>query len=206
MNSAQKQASFRNNRGQTGVDLKSPGISTVIVGLGQPYRGDDGAGNAVVNRLAQTRGLPQNINIMEGGTSALFDAILSNKYERVILIDAAEIGRQPGEWICLNSEQATGTPNNRDCAEDGHQLNPGNLLALGRVLGVLPREMLIYAVQPLSLEWTGNLSLPVRKAVSEISESILREIGSETREPGNLDRNGSLLEPVSRVDPRSMDH
>lgn len=191
---------------EIGANGNSPSLPTAIVGLGNPLRGDDGAGTAVVSRLAHSRELPENITLLEGGTETLFDAILSNKYERVILIDAAEIGRQPGEWICLNSEQASGTPNNRDCAEDGHQLNPGNLLALGRVLGVLPREMLIYAVQPLSLEWTGNISLPVRKAVSEISESILHEIGSETREPGNLDRNGSLLEPVSRVDPRSMDH
>jgi hydrogenase maturation protease len=182
MNSAQKQASFRNNRGQTGVDLKSPGISTVIVGLGQPYRGDDGAGNAVVNRLAQTRGLPQNINIMEGGTSALFDAILSNKYERAILIDAAEIGRQPGEWICLNAKQLACTLEVNSKACDSHQLNLGDLLALGQLFNVLPKTTLIYAVQPLSLEWTHQLSEPLREAVSEIAESILHEIWSESSE------------------------
>ncbi len=49
--------------------------------------------------------------------------ILSNRYERVILIDAAEIGRQPGEWVCLNTEQVSRTLNDKDNAGDGHRLN-----------------------------------------------------------------------------------
>jgi hydrogenase maturation protease len=176
MNSAQKQAYYHNGRGLTGVDLKSPGISTVIVGLGQPFWGDDGAGHAVIDRLTQIQRLPQNINILEGGTSALFDAILSNKYERAILIDAAEIGRQPGEWICLNTEQLACKPDVKNNACNSHQLNLGDLLALGQLFNVLPKTTLIYAVQPLSLEWTNQLSEPVWEAVSEIAECILREI------------------------------
>jgi hydrogenase maturation protease len=179
------------------VDPKSPGISTVIVGLGQPLRGDDGAGYAVINALELIQRLPQNINILEGGTSALFDAILSNQYERAILIDAAEIGRQPGEWICLNAKQLACTPDVNNNACDSHQLNLGDLLALGQLLNVLPKTTLIYAVQPLSLEWTHQLSEPVREAVFEIAESILREIWFESREGENSDKVKSVLEPVS---------
>jgi hydrogenase maturation protease len=182
MISAQKQASFHHDRELTGADLESPGISTVIVGLGQPFWSDDGAGHAVIDRLAQIQGLPQNINILEGGTSALFDAILSNKYERAILIDAADIGRQPGEWICLNAKQLACTPDVNNNAFDSHQLNLGDLLALGQLFNLLPKTTLIYAVQPLSLEWTNQLSEPVREAVSEIAESILREIWFESSE------------------------
>jgi hydrogenase maturation protease len=182
MNLTQKQAAFTNHRGITGADLKSPGISTVIIGLGQPFRGDDGAGYAVITRLEQTRGLPRNIDILEGGTSALFDAILSSKYERAILVDAAEIGRQPGEWICLDAKQLACTSDVNNNAYDSHQLNLGELLALGQQFNVLPKTMLIYAVQPLSLEWTHQLSEPVREAVSEIAESILREIWFESSE------------------------
>jgi hydrogenase maturation protease len=186
MNLVQKQASSNIEPGITGADIRSPGISTVIVGLGHPFRGDDGVGNAVIENLARTQGLPQNINLLEGGTSALFDAILGNLYERVILIDAAEIGRQPGEWICLDAERLVWTPDAKNNSCDSHRLNLGDLMALGQLFNVLPKATLIYAVQPLSLEWTNQLSKPVREAVSEIAESILRDIWFESIEHRNL--------------------
>jgi hydrogenase maturation protease len=176
MNLAKKQASFLNDQEKTSVVGASPRIPTAILGLGNRLRGDDWAGCAVVDLLASTRELPENICFMEDATSDLFDAILSSRYERVILVDAAEINRRPGEWICLNADWLTWNQKNKDKNYDGHRFSLLNILALGRALGTLPGEVLIYAIQPLSLEWTGTLSEPVRKAVTEISESILREI------------------------------
>jgi hydrogenase maturation protease len=183
----QKQSSFVIERGMPEAKGRTQRLPTAIVGLGHPFWGDDSAGSAVVNTLAQNPGLPQNIDLLEGGTNALFDAILSNKYEHIILIDAAEMGRQPGEWICLNADQVSCTSIDKDILYDGHRFDLGNLLALAHALDVMPRKMLIYAVQPLSLEWTGKLSEPVREAVSEIIESILELIDFESSEQRNLD-------------------
>jgi hydrogenase maturation protease len=176
MNFAEKQVPFIFDQDEASEVSRSPGISIAILGLGNRFRGDDGAGCAVVDKLAITGVLPENIHLFEDGTGDLFDAILSNKYERVILIDAAEIKRQPGEWICLNADWLTWKPDDKNNCCDGHRMSLANALALGHALEVLPKELLIYAVQPMSLEWTGNLSEPVREAVSEITESILHEI------------------------------
>ena len=176
MNVAEKQASLVPDHEKNDAVGRLPGVSTAILGLGNPFRGDDGAGCAVVDMLALTGELPENIHLFEDGTCELFDAILRNKYERVILIDAAEVNHQPGEWICLNADRLTWKPDDKDNSCDGHWLSLVNILALGHAIDALPRELLIFAVQPMSLEWTGNLSEPVREAVSEISECILREI------------------------------
>jgi hydrogenase maturation protease len=176
MKLAEKQAHFIFDQEEASESGISPGISTAIIALGNPLRGDDGAGGAVVDKLATTSDLPGNIYLIEDGTTVLLDAILSKKYERVILIDAAEIKRQPGKWICLNADRLTWNPDDIDNNCDGHRLSLLNVLALGHALDALPGEVLIYAVQPMSLEWAGSLSEPVREAVSEISASILRVI------------------------------
>jgi hydrogenase maturation protease len=176
MSLAIKQDSLVFDQEKTGVADRSPGFFTAILGLGNRIRGDDGVGCAVVDLLMQTRDLPEYVHLFENGTGDLFDAIFSNKYERVILIDAAEINRQPGEWICLNADRLTWKADDKDHSCNGHWLSLVNMLALGHALHALPRELLVYAVQPMAIEWTGTLSEPVREAVSEISESILREI------------------------------
>jgi hydrogenase maturation protease len=176
MNLAEKQTLFTFVKEETGEVDRSPGISTAILGLGNRFRGDDGAGRAVIDKLAITGELPENIHLFEDGTGNLFDAILSSKYERVILIDAAEIKRQPGEWISLNADRLTWKPDDKNNCYDGHRMSLANAFALGHALEILPKELIIYAIQPMSLEWTGNLSEPVREAVSEITESILHEI------------------------------
>ena len=176
MNVAEKQVPFIFDQGDASEVSRPPGISTAVIGLGNHFRGDDGAGRAVIDKLAITGELPENIHLFEDGTGNLFDAILSSKYERVILIDAADIKRQPGEWICLNADRLTWKPDDKNNRCGGHRMSLANTLALGHALEVLPKELLIYAVQPMSLGWTGALSEPVREAVSEITESILHEI------------------------------
>ena len=49
---------------------------------------------------------------------------------------------------------------------------------------MLPREVVIFGVQPACLEWSGTLSPQVEAALPDLMAAVLAEIGTEERKHG----------------------
>jgi hydrogenase maturation protease len=124
--------------------------STLIVGLGNPLRGDDGIGMRVVQALGE-RELPSDVEVMDGGTQGLGLVPLLEGRQRLIVIDAAEVGRAPGQFVCFTPDEA------RLLGDDPwlsvHAAGLREVLFLAQALGMLPDEVIIFGVQPASLAW-----------------------------------------------------
>jgi len=143
-----------------------------IIGVGNPLMGDDGVGIAVVERLQQET-LPAGVEVVDGGTGGLTLLDLMAGADRVILVDAVETGRPPGTVIRLAGadlmlpEQAP--------AFSLHETALPSVFALGRELGVLPRSLVLFGVQPASVERRMGLSPAVAAAVAEVAGRVLAE-------------------------------
>ena len=71
---------------------------TLILGLGNPLRGDDGLGPRVVAELQRHR-LPDGVAGEDGGVAGVGLLQYLEQWERVLIVDIAEMGRQPGEYV-----------------------------------------------------------------------------------------------------------
>jgi hydrogenase maturation protease len=147
--------------------------STVILGLGNSLRGDDGVGSAVIEWLEQ-QGLPGGVEAIDGGTAGLDIVSALMGHERAIIVDAANIGRAPGEWLRFTPDVAR--LNDNGATLSLHSAGLSEALALGAALNVLPPTIIIYGVQPQNLDWSPQLSDEVQAAVTEVGQAILREI------------------------------
>jgi hydrogenase maturation protease len=157
------------------VTLDIPAPATLIIGLGNPLRGDDGIGVHVAQSLAEQT-LPEGAEVVDGGTRGLELVNLMEGRQRVILVDAAHMDRSPGEFVRFTLDEA------RLLGEDQHlSIHAAGLrdaLLLAQVLQALPDEVVIYGVQPANLNWDDDLSPKVRAAIPQIVESILDELGA----------------------------
>ncbi|HKZ84645.1 MAG TPA: hydrogenase maturation protease [Anaerolineae bacterium] len=145
-----------------------PAKQTLVLGLGNPLRGDDGLGPAVI-RWMQARGLPRGVTAIDGGTRGLDVLLTLAEYRRVFIVDAAGVGRAPGEWLRLVLRSPRPNPRTRQ-ARAGPLLGAGGVggvetpalschaagladaLALGAALGVLPEQVIIFGVQPARVD------------------------------------------------------
>jgi hydrogenase maturation protease len=155
---------------------------TLILGIGNPLRGDDGLGSAVIEWLHEHK-LPAQVLAAEGGTAGLDLVTLLTGYRRAIIVDAAEVGRAPGDWLryTLDAVQLK----ERESKLSLHAAGLAEALALGAALGTLPAEVIIYGVQPAQLDWAIGLSDKVQLAVPRVGRAILKEI--EEHHGQNLD-------------------
>lgn len=150
------------------------GCDTLVLGCGNELFGDDGFGCAVARRLSRTARLPDGMLPMDVGTGArqvLFNLVLSpDKPRRVVVVDAVDMGRSPGEVWRIEAEEL---PEVKCDDFSMHQLPTSNLLRELADLAGVEVSCVVGQVAALPAEVEPGLSPPMRRAVDEAAEMIL---------------------------------
>ena len=149
--------------------------STLILGLGNNLRGDDGAGPAVIAALSSMN-LPPQVDLLDGGTPGLETVLLLEGYERVIIIDAADMDLQPGQWRRFSPDTAELKSSENKLRGTLHAAGLAEALVLAGALDLLPPTLIIYGIQPEKIDWSDNLSQPLQAALPDLVNAIVEEI------------------------------
>jgi hydrogenase maturation protease len=159
-------------------------VGRLIIGLGNPLRGDDGVGCRVVNELTR-RGLPEGVYALDAGTPGLALLDLMTGYERVILVDAADMGLEPGCFQRMTPAEVHLLASAGPCSL--HSLGLAEVLALAQALERPLPEIVIFGIQPAQVGWQEGLSPAVGAALPALAEALLKEIeGDEhAQDPGD---------------------
>jgi hydrogenase maturation protease len=154
----------------------SSATHTLILGLGNPLRGDDGVGSAVIAMLRSPRfaaALPPTCTLRDGGTPGLETALLLDGYGRALIIDAAEMGLDPGGVRIFAPDEVRLHIQAAGLRSFTHMAGLAEALALGAALGDMPAEIAIVGIQPASLNWEIGLSPAVAAAVPVACEHVI---------------------------------
>lgn len=136
--------------------------------------GDDGAGVAVA-RILRKQNLPPSADLLEGEIDGLTLLERIEGYDRVIIVDAAEMGLKPGEWRAFDAAMDL---LKIDFGPSAHQFGVGEALILAKKLNLYLPPIKVYAIQPKRIEFTGKLQLtgPTAKAVRAVAQALLQEL------------------------------
>jgi hydrogenase maturation protease len=144
----------------------------LVIGVGNTYRGDDGAGPAVIAML-RAEELP-GVRLLEcdGDCSALLDAW--HEAGAVVLIDAVFSGAPPGTTYRFD---ALAQPLPGEVSfQSTHAFGVSEALALGRTLGQLPASLILYAIEGKTFATGIGLSPEVESAVQEVAQHVKCEL------------------------------
>jgi hydrogenase maturation protease len=143
----------------------------LILGLGNTLRGDDGVGPAVIAALS-LMDLPPHVELLDGGTPGLETVLLLEGPDRVIIVDAADMGLEPGQWRRFTPDTAEIKSSEEKLQGTLHAAGLAEALALAAALEKLPSTLIIYGIQPQSLGWSQELSDPLQVALPALCEEI----------------------------------
>jgi hydrogenase maturation protease len=145
----------------------------LILGLGNPLLGDEGIGARVVNELKKLE-LPDGVSAVEGGTAGLGLISLMEGYQRVIVVDAADMDRPPGQGVRFTPSEVRFKT--AKALFSLHQMGLGEVLTLTAALEVTPANLVIIGVQPGRIEAGAGLSPEVERAIPQIISMVLDEL------------------------------
>ncbi len=179
----------------------------LVLGCGNVLFGDDGFGPAVVQRLeeelpAASRGRICLLDVGTGARGVLFTLALSEvRPERLIVVDAVDAGRPPGELFTLPLDQMP-APKLDDFSM--HQVPTSNLLRELRDARGVSVEILCCQVARIPETVAPGLSDAVRDALPAACRAILNRTPSDdpARDDGRRPpEGGSQRSPAAPGDP-----
>jgi hydrogenase maturation protease len=153
---------------------------TLVLGLGNILLGDEGVGVRVVERLQELYQFPQGVQVLDGGTLALDLLPYVEDADRLLVIDALEMGTEPGTVARLESDEV---PAFLSVKLSPHQMGLADLLAAARLRDLYPGRVVLWGVQPAVMRPGLALSPSVAAQVEVLVDKVLAELSLWGIEP-----------------------
>ena len=148
---------------------------TLILGVGNYLMSDDGLSVHVLERLQNSNLIPEEIEMVDGGTCGLDLLRYLEGVTNLIIIDAInQRGSLPGSIIRLEGNQV---PAYLSLKISLHDIGLPDLLATAKLRDLYPEKIVVLGIQPASLELSVDLSPQVAEKIDALIELIVQEVG-----------------------------
>ncbi len=147
--------------------------SCLVLGLGNVLLQDEGVGVYAVEELARRYVIPDNVEVMDGGTSAweLLEPLRGREY--VVIADAVNADALPGTLIRLVDEEI---PALFQTKISPHQVGLSDVLASLKLTGETPEHIILLGMVPQSLKTRLGLSDIVADKLELLVDSLAGEL------------------------------
>jgi hydrogenase maturation protease len=147
---------------------------TVVLGLGNPLMGDEGIGPAIIERLiAQAENFP-SIDFVDAGTGGLTVLHLISDRKKAILIDCAYMQTEPGTIRKFTPEEVLSVK--ELTGRSLHEADILSVLDMAAELGQCPPEVVIFGIEPKSIEPRARLSRTLNDRIDNYVKTVTDEL------------------------------
>jgi hydrogenase maturation protease len=164
---------------------------SLVVGCGNILRGDDAVGPTLI-RLLWYRGVPDGVKLVDGGTAGMDVAFQMRGAERVVIVDAAATGAEPGTIYKVPGSELENLPDLTGLHT--HSFRWDHAIAFGRwLLGPdAPTDITVYLIEAGGIEPGADLTEPVDAAMRKVADMIAEEFFPSTAVEVEIDKDGYL--------------
>jgi hydrogenase maturation protease len=151
------------------LNRKPPPI--LVLGIGNILLRDDGLGVRAVEAMRQMD-LPQEIELVDGGTAGanLLDIMCDR--QKVIVVDAMDAGAAPGTIVRMTLEDLA---SRRAPVFSSHEFSLLETVAMAQHLSAAPAELVLIGVQPQEWSAGDRLTPAIQSALPQVIEKVLNE-------------------------------
>ena len=150
-----------------------PAFKTLVLGVGNKLMSDEGVGVHVIERLAGKYKLPEEVQVLDGGTLGLDLLYYLEGIENLLIVDAAETGQEAGTMIRLEGEQV---PAFMSVKISPHQMGVPDMLAAAKMKDLYPKRIVLWGIQPDLITLGLDLSPMLAAKVDLLVEKLVDEL------------------------------
>lgn len=141
-----------------------------VIAVGNDLYGDDGVGNAVLNALKQIPEM-KDVELIDGATDALGLIDHFSGANHVIIVDAAQMGEEPGTVKVFSKEEVKLKIKMDHLSVHGISL--AETFDIAMVVDSLPKKITIIGIEPKNIGISQKLSDVVMQSIPEVVSNII---------------------------------
>jgi hydrogenase maturation protease len=152
-------------------------LDILILGIGNVLLTDEGIGVRALKELERKFTFPANVELLDGGTAGIELLRHIRNRDYLIIIDAMKCDQEPGTVVRVEGDDVPAAFRTRISP---HQLGLSDLLAAAMLTDELPKNLVLFGVEPesidIGLDLTETVEANVDKLVGAVADE-LRSIG-----------------------------
>ena len=146
---------------------------TLLLGVGNLLMADEGIGLRVLERLVITYRIPEEVLVLDGGTLGLDLLYYLEGITNLLLVDAVDAGKTPGEIVRMHGDQV---PTFLSIKISPHQIGISDMLFAAKLKGIYPPNVILWGVQPEKIEVGLELSNTLQQKVDYLVQQIIIDL------------------------------
>lgn len=139
--------------------------TTLILGIGNTLLGDEGSGVHVLEHIRAQLGDDPDVELLDGGTLAFTLLPTLEKFERLIVLDAAQLESPAGTVAAFEGpamDEFLGRPR-----RSVHEVGLCDLMNMAQLSGCFPARRALIGIQPGYIGWSETCTPPVVAALED---------------------------------------
>ncbi len=148
----------------------------VVLGLGNPLMTDEGIGPGLIEEFQNNPEQFGDIEFIDAGTGGMSLLYLIADRKKVVIIDCACMQTEPGTIRRFTPDDVESV---KELSHHSlHEIDILKVLELAKELGQCPEQIVIFGIEPESIEVDQKLSETVSARIPEYIKAISNELVS----------------------------
>jgi hydrogenase maturation protease len=149
-------------------------MRVVVLGVGNILMSDEGVGVHAVEALAETYAIPDEVEIIDGGTSGMDCLDRIAEADLLLIADCMRSkGKAPGTITRLADDEINAWFKTKISP---HQVGLSDVLAACCFHGISPKKVVLVGVQPESFDTAMELTPTVAAVLPQVIERLVAEV------------------------------
>ncbi len=145
----------------------------LLLGVGNLLLTDEGIGIHAIQRIIDKKMLPEDVEIIDGGTAGLALLYYLEGVDMLVIVDAVETSGPPGTIVRLDGDKIH---TYMALKVSPHEITLPDFLAAARLRDLYPKEVVVWGMQPRSLEVGVDLSPDIESRLGILVDYIVQEL------------------------------
>ena len=150
-------------------------MDILVLGIGNVLLTDEGVGVRALNELQRRYTFPENVELLDGGTAGIELLRHIRNRDYLIIIDAMRFDQDPGTVSRVEGKDVPAAFLTRISP---HQLGLSDLLAAAMLTDELPKNLVLFGVEPEDLDIGLDLTNTVEASLEKLYGAIIDELRS----------------------------
>ncbi|OGB58125.1 MAG: hydrogenase 2 maturation endopeptidase [Burkholderiales bacterium RIFOXYD12_FULL_59_19] len=148
-------------------------MRAVVLGIGNTILSDEAAGVRTVEALEQAYQIPDNVLVIDGGTSGMEMIEDLSNLDFLLVVDVVTTGAAPGTLVKIAGAEIPVFFRDK---LSPHQIGLPDVLASLELLDAIPKEIVVLGVEPISLELGLDMTPTVAATIPELVDRAVTEL------------------------------